>query len=116
MNSYFRHSDLTRLLFAHNQLKRQIARILENTNSQREISKLRLEIDKQVLSFLQSLTWTRESTLWKAAIRMIKNPIVHVTKEPSNEFYQILLLSAICTRLMFSEINTIIATRRLHEV
>ncbi len=116
MNSYFKHDDLTRLLFAHNQLKKHIAKILENTKSQREISKLRLEINKQALSFLQSLSWTRESTLWKAAIGMVKNSTIHITEEPLNEFHRILLLSAICTRLIFSEINIIMTERRLHEV
>jgi len=80
-----------------------------------EMSKLRLEINKQVQSFLQSLFWTKESTLWKTATRLIENSSIQVTEEPSNEFHRTLLLSAICTRLMFSEINTIIATRRLHE-
>jgi hypothetical protein len=111
MTSHFHSNDLTRALLAHTRLKKLVARIFEGNVSQGEISRIGLEVNEQVISLLKSLQWTKESTLWKTALKMTSNTTIF-NKELSGEIYRILLLSAICTRLIFSEIGAIISARK----
>lgn len=72
----------------------------------------KLEINKQIMSFLDSLLWTRESSLWKTAFRIV-NDVTVTYSDSLDEIHRIVLLSAICTKLAFSEINAIITNRRV---
>ncbi|RLG49125.1 MAG: hypothetical protein DRN90_02475 [Thermoproteota archaeon] len=78
-----------------------------------EILRNKLEINKQFMSFLDSLLWTRESPLWKTAFRMVND--IRITYNDLGEIHKVVLLSAICTKLIFSEINAIITNRRAFE-
>ena len=115
MSFYHNYDYFTQLLFVHAELKKKIAKFLENSNYSGEISQLKLEIDKLVKSLLYSLLWTKESTLWKTALRIANNPLPINEKNSFNELYRIILLSTICTKLIFSEISAIVASKRRRE-
>ncbi|GEM_PF-5516936 len=115
MHLYSVHDNFSRALFAHAKLKEYIARIIEKSTSREEIFKYRSEISEQASTFLESLLWTRDSTLWKTAFKMVSDLSRVKNIGILNELYNFSLLSAICTRLMFSEINSMIAARKLHK-
>ncbi len=111
MIAHFHSNDLRRALLAHARLKKLVARIFNGNVSQGEVFRIGLGVNEEVISILKSLQWTKESTLWKTALKMTSNT-ANFNKEFHDEIHRILLLSAICTRLIFSEIGAMISARK----